>query len=346
MRRRISRREECFNILSLCFVRNWSRHVMISDRMRFACSRQSRGRANCLQQRAQKKLALISIANAGAMPFLLRLFWIFIVMTQAKAQQYVIQRDSQKSYQFNSFTVFTSDERQMLYRIETQYSLAYAGTIRYLLLLERLLIETLKCWNNHLYFVAFPFAKSQNSNCQSKRSSSRIELHLSILLIFLNCVFLLFITPHNIFNVFVGQYHRTLDQQDLSEGELCSVDGTRKRRYATTMRLHAYLLSLLPDEQTLSNGILSFNGILCDLSLPSSSTLQQSTGHDRSNKPSADTTPTWSFGRPLDGSITVGKRDKWSFRRWRRISFNKYTSHPLSSHVSFIHMNKNKTTHP
>lgn len=61
---------------------------------------------------------------------------IFSVISLTTAQQYVIQRDTHRSYQFNSFTVFTPDEREMIYRVETQYSLAYAGTIRYLLPLD------------------------------------------------------------------------------------------------------------------------------------------------------------------------------------------------------------------
>lgn len=69
---------------------------------------------------------------------------------------------------------------------------------------------------------------SLGTNQQMKRSRRRMELHLSVLLISLNCVFLLCTTPHNIFNVFLGQYHRTLDRQQQSEGELCSVAVTQK----------------------------------------------------------------------------------------------------------------------
>lgn len=48
-------------------------------------------------------------------------------------QQYVIKRDFQASYQYNSFSVFTNDEYQLLYRIETQYSLTYSGTVKTIL---------------------------------------------------------------------------------------------------------------------------------------------------------------------------------------------------------------------
>ena len=49
------------------------------------------------------------------------------------SQQYVVQRDFRTSYQYNSFVVLTPDEQQVIYRIETQYSLTYSGTIKYLL---------------------------------------------------------------------------------------------------------------------------------------------------------------------------------------------------------------------
>lgn len=71
---------------------------------------------------------------------MIRILLLFTFIHLSHAQQYVIKRDFPTSYQFNSFAVFTADERQMLYRIETQYSLAYAGTIKYLLPLKDAII--------------------------------------------------------------------------------------------------------------------------------------------------------------------------------------------------------------
>jgi len=60
---------------------------------------------------------------------------VFLIMTIAfiNGQQYVIKQDVPASYQYNSYAVFTNDERQLIYRIETQYSLSYAGTIKSIL---------------------------------------------------------------------------------------------------------------------------------------------------------------------------------------------------------------------
>jgi hypothetical protein len=55
-----------------------------------------------------------------------------------------------------------------------------------------------------------------------------LELHLSILLISLNCVFILFTTPHNIYNVYLGHLHRQLDNKDENEVELCTLAVTQK----------------------------------------------------------------------------------------------------------------------
>lgn len=71
---------------------------------------------------------------------MIRIILILIVILVSDAQQYVIKRDFPTSYQFNSFAIFTYDERQILYRIETQYSFVYAGTIKYFLPLNDLMI--------------------------------------------------------------------------------------------------------------------------------------------------------------------------------------------------------------
>jgi len=60
---------------------------------------------------------------------------VFLIMTIAfiNGQQYVIKQDVTASYQYNAYAVFTNDERQLIYRIESQYSLSYAGTIKSIL---------------------------------------------------------------------------------------------------------------------------------------------------------------------------------------------------------------------
>ena len=70
----------------------------------------------------------------------IRFSLIFTFIHLTLSQQYVVRRDFRSSYQFNSFTVFSFDERQIIYRIETQYSLAYAGTIKHVLPLNDLII--------------------------------------------------------------------------------------------------------------------------------------------------------------------------------------------------------------
>jgi hypothetical protein len=55
------------------------------------------------------------------------------MMSVIHGQQYVIKQDFLTSYQYNSYSVFTNDERLVIYRIETQYSLKYAATIKSIL---------------------------------------------------------------------------------------------------------------------------------------------------------------------------------------------------------------------
>lgn len=71
---------------------------------------------------------------------MMRIIRLFILIHVIDAQKYVIQRDFPTSYQFNSFVVLTPDERQILYRIETQYSFVYLGTIKYFIPLNDLII--------------------------------------------------------------------------------------------------------------------------------------------------------------------------------------------------------------
>lgn len=72
--------------------------------------------------------------------FLVSLIGLALLFERISCQQYVIKRDFRTSYQFNSFSVFTFDERQIIYRVETQYSLAYAATIKYVLPLSDFII--------------------------------------------------------------------------------------------------------------------------------------------------------------------------------------------------------------
>ena len=69
---------------------------------------------------------------------------------------------------------------------------------------------------------------SLSANQTLKQSRRRIELHLSILLISLNCVFLVFTTPHNVYNIYLGQYMKKLEVHPSSEEHLCSVATSQK----------------------------------------------------------------------------------------------------------------------
>jgi hypothetical protein len=79
-----------------------------------------------------------------------------------------------------------------------------------------------------LRHVSIKYASTQQHNQHLKQSRRRMELHLSVLLISLNCVFLLCTTPHNIFNVYVGQLQRRLDYQPQTDDNLCSIAVTQK----------------------------------------------------------------------------------------------------------------------
>jgi hypothetical protein len=74
--------------------------------------------------------------------------------------------------------------------------------------------------------IKYTFVSPQNKHL--KQSRRRMELHLSILLISLNCVFILFTTPHNIFNIYVTRLYGKLNNKHESEGELCSIAVTQK----------------------------------------------------------------------------------------------------------------------
>ena len=74
------------------------------------------------------------------MSFLFRLGCLAILFALIHCQQYVIKQDFRDSYQYNSFSVFTGDERLILYRVETVFSLSYAATIKAILPLDDFLI--------------------------------------------------------------------------------------------------------------------------------------------------------------------------------------------------------------
>jgi hypothetical protein len=74
------------------------------------------------------------------MSFLLPIVCLIITIGRIHGQQYVIKQDFYASYQYNSYSVFTNDELQIIYRIETQYSLSYAATIKSILPLDDFII--------------------------------------------------------------------------------------------------------------------------------------------------------------------------------------------------------------
>jgi len=79
-----------------------------------------------------------------------------------------------------------------------------------------------------LRYVSIKYASIKRANQQLKQSRRRLELHLSILLISLNCVYIFCVTPHNIFNIYVTHLQRQLANKHGSEAELCSVAFTQK----------------------------------------------------------------------------------------------------------------------
>jgi hypothetical protein len=79
-----------------------------------------------------------------------------------------------------------------------------------------------------LRHVSIKYTLLNHINKRLKQSRRRMELHLSILLISLNCVFILFTTPHNIVAVYIGQLQRRLGSKHETEGELCSISILQK----------------------------------------------------------------------------------------------------------------------
>ena len=79
-----------------------------------------------------------------------------------------------------------------------------------------------------LRHVSIKYSLLNNVNQSLKKSRRRMELHLSILLISLNCVFLLFTTPHNVLNVYMGQLQKRLGNKSESEDEICPISILQK----------------------------------------------------------------------------------------------------------------------
>ncbi|CAF0972081.1 unnamed protein product [Adineta steineri] len=74
------------------------------------------------------------------MSFFFQIICIIITINCINGQQYVIKHDFPTSYQYNSFSIFTNNERQLIYRVETQYSLTYSATIKSILPLNDFII--------------------------------------------------------------------------------------------------------------------------------------------------------------------------------------------------------------
>ncbi len=79
-----------------------------------------------------------------------------------------------------------------------------------------------------LRHVSIKYTLLNHINKRLKKSRRRMELHLSVLLISLNCVYILFTTPHNVFTVYMGQLQKRLGTKHESEGELCTISILQK----------------------------------------------------------------------------------------------------------------------
>jgi hypothetical protein len=95
---------------------------------------------SCIEQKSRSSSYYIESNTNEKMSFFLRVVYLIIIIGIINGQQYVIKRDFRESYQYNSFSVFTNDEQQIIYQIETQYSLSYAATIKSILPLNDFII--------------------------------------------------------------------------------------------------------------------------------------------------------------------------------------------------------------
>ena len=130
-----------------------------------------------------------------------------------------------------SYGYVESDNRTMCTITRTDnYSSAYAFYVRSILPIIDLILFGILPFLISLVatiiiirHVSIKYAFSNALNQHIKQSRRRMELHLSILLISLNCVFLLCTTPHNIYHVYLTRLHRQLDDKSESDGEICSI---------------------------------------------------------------------------------------------------------------------------
>ena len=76
--------------------------------------------------------------------------------------------------------------------------------------------------------VSVKYTLLSDLNKRLKQSRRRMELHLSILLISLNCVFILFTTPHNIFTVYIGNLYSRLRSKPDTQADLCIISTWQK----------------------------------------------------------------------------------------------------------------------
>ncbi|UJR37721.1 hypothetical protein I4U23_030416 [Adineta vaga] len=79
-----------------------------------------------------------------------------------------------------------------------------------------------------LRHVSIKYSLLSHINKRLKKSRRRMELHLSILLISLNCVFILLTTPHTIYSVYLGQLQIHLNTKNETEGDVCMVSVLQK----------------------------------------------------------------------------------------------------------------------
>jgi hypothetical protein len=139
------------------------------------------------------------------------------------------------SYGYIESSVHSNDKTMCIIANTHGYSSTYAHYLRSILPIIELFLFGLLPFLISLVatiiilrHVSVKYAFSNLQNKHLKQSRRRLELHLSILLISLNCVFILFTTPHNIYNVYLGHLHRQLDNKDENEVELCTLAVTQK----------------------------------------------------------------------------------------------------------------------
>ena len=79
-----------------------------------------------------------------------------------------------------------------------------------------------------LRHISIKYRFLNKTNRRLRKSRRRMESHLSISLISLNCVFILFTTPHNVYSIYIGQIQYRLVSTYDSDGELCLISILQK----------------------------------------------------------------------------------------------------------------------